>query len=87
MIKGELVFKDVIKESILSCMGREKYEQLLCVDVKLRLSRAELMFGSTLIMLEILCWNKLENKEQRTESGWAVRHLVCVLPTKVKDNL
>ena len=45
------------------------------------------MFESTSIMLEILCWNKLENNEQITKSGWAGRHLVWVLPAKVKDNL
>ena len=54
---------------------------------KLRLSHAELMFGSILIMLDICCWKKLANNKQRTKSGWSGRCLVWVLPNKVKDNL
>ena len=34
-------------------MWSEKHEQWLWVDVKLILSHAELMFGSTLIILDI----------------------------------
>ena len=45
------------------------------------------MFGSTLIILKKICWKKLENKEQRTESGLSGICLVWVLPTKLKDNL
>ena len=68
-------------------MGNVKHDQIFRLDVRLGLSRAELVFGSTLIMLEILCWNTFENNEQITKSGWAGIHLIWVLPTKVKVNV
>ena len=83
----ELVFKDFIRESTMSCVGSVKHDQLFRLDVKLRLSRAEFMFRSILIILEIFCWKKLANKEQITDSGWSGRCLVWVLPIKVKYNV
>ena len=31
------------------------------------------IFNFYLIVQDIFCWNKLENKEQRNESGWSGR--------------
>ena len=46
----EFFFRDVIKESTKSCVGSVKHDNWFRLDVKLRLSRTELMFGSTLII-------------------------------------
>ena len=64
-----MVFKDFIIESTISCVGSEKHEQWFWVDVKLGLSCAELMYKSTLIILEMFCSKKLINNAQRTKSG------------------
>ena len=70
---GELVFKDVIRDSIKACVGSVKHDKIFRLDVKFGLSRTELMFGNTLVILENFCWKKLANNVQRTDSGWAGR--------------
>ena len=43
------------------------------------------MFGSTSIILEIVCCKKLANKDQIIESGLSGRYLVYVLLNKVNN--